>query len=69
MEDKSYCVSLTAEGFYWLWEDINLALQSTQKEIIYQDEFGKLHDLTDYETAELLEELEMAFEKTEGIQK
>lgn len=67
MKNKSYCVSLTAKGFYWLWEDIDLALQAAQKEIIFQDEFGKLHDLTDYRTGKLLKGLQMAFKKAEKI--
>ncbi|MEW6171427.1 MAG: hypothetical protein AB1472_07740 [Candidatus Omnitrophota bacterium] len=65
MEDNPYFVVLTPEEFHWLWEDIELALQSAQKKTILKDEDGKLHDLTDYKMIKLLKELKVAFEKAD----
>jgi len=65
MKDNPYFVSLTPEEFHWLWEDIDLALQSAQKKAILKDKFGKFHDLTDYKTIKLLKELKTAFEKAD----
>ena len=65
MEDNPYFVVLTPEEFHWLWEDIELALQSAQKKAILKDELGKFHDLTDYRTAKLLKGLKTAFRKAD----
>lgn len=65
MEDNPYFLVLTPEEFHWLWEEINLALQSAQKKTFYKDEKGKTHDLTDYDTVRLLEGIRRAIGKAD----
>ena len=65
MENNHYSVILTPEEFYWLWEDVELALQSAQKKAILKDKDGKSYDLTDYKTAKLLKGLKTTFEKAD----
>ena len=69
MKNNHYSVILTPEEFYWLWEDVELALQSAQKKAILRDKNGKFHDLTEYKTVKLLKGLKTTFEKADKERK
>lgn len=63
--DNDYVVYFKPWEFHYLWEDIELALHSAQKECFMQDEFGEFHDLTDYGAIKLLKGLREAFKKAD----